>query len=314
MSFVEIPLISVRLITYNHFAYIQQAIDSILAQKTTFSYEIVIGDDTSTDGTQEILREYADRYPDKIKLLLQEKNLGGRHNLFQTLQACTGKYVAFLDGDDYWIDEYKLQKQVSFLEQNPDYALSFHNTQVVLEYEQQRTYLSNAHEERELTTENILLDGWVMMTASLVMRNPNPLPSWVMHPTNRNIDYTLQLLLSLVGKIHYSTEVMAVYWIHAKSISRNFKKLEWEKSHWHIFKHFDQLTHNQYKKLTDRRRVEVCLKVLHKFPTFSLTFWRYFFQYWRFQRKFSIDNLKTLLIIGFIPPALYRRWNKDKDK
>jgi glycosyltransferase involved in cell wall biosynthesis len=308
----EKPLISVRLITYNHLAYIQQALDSILAQKTDYSYEIVIGDDASTDGTQDILKEYAERFPDKIRLILQERNLGGRQNLLLTLQACIGKYVAFLDGDDYWIDEYKLQKQISFLEQNPTYSLSFHNTQVVLEYEQQRSYLSNTYKEQDLTLENVLLDGWRMMTASLVMHNPNPLPTWVSNPLNRNIDYTLQLLSALKGKAHYSSEVMAVYWIHEKSISRHFKKMEWENSHWHIFKHFDRMTNYQYKKLTNQRRVEICLKVLHKCSLFSFVFWKYVGLYFWFQRSYSLANFKTLLIVGFLPAQWYERYKKLK--
>jgi glycosyltransferase involved in cell wall biosynthesis len=118
-------VVSICMITYNHEKYIAQAIDSVLMQKSNFDYEIVIGEDCSTDRTREIVLEYKVKHPDKIKLLLQDKNVGMMPNFIETLRACTGKYIAILEGDDYWTDTYKLQKQVDFLEINSDYGLVF---------------------------------------------------------------------------------------------------------------------------------------------------------------------------------------------
>jgi glycosyltransferase involved in cell wall biosynthesis len=125
------PLVSVNIITYNHEPYIVQAIEGALMQKTNFPYEVLIGEDDSSDGTREICKEYAAKYPDKIRLFLNDrKNViyingqpTGRWNFINLLKKAKGKYIAICEGDDYWTDPYKLQKQVDFLEANPEYGL-----------------------------------------------------------------------------------------------------------------------------------------------------------------------------------------------
>lgn len=123
--------VSVCMITYNHEAYIAEAIESVLMQKTDFPVELVIGEDCSTDGTRAIVLDYAARYPDRIRPLLPEKNLGVGLNSVATLEECRGQYVALLDGDDYWTDPLKLQKQVDFLEENPEYVMCHHNAMII---------------------------------------------------------------------------------------------------------------------------------------------------------------------------------------
>lgn len=122
---MDSPLLSVCLITYNHNKYIREAIDGVLMQKVNFTWELIIADDFSTDGTREILLEYKQKYPDFIKLILQEKNVGGAQNWKDLLSAPKSKYIANFEGDDYWTDPYKLQKQADFLKANPDYGLVF---------------------------------------------------------------------------------------------------------------------------------------------------------------------------------------------
>ncbi|NLI41548.1 MAG: glycosyltransferase [Caldisericales bacterium] len=119
----EPPLVSVCMITYNHEPYIAQAIESVLMQQTDFPVELVIGEDCSTDNTRAIVCDYRERYPERIHLLLPEHNLGMFPNFVATLQACDGRYIALLEGDDYWTDPFKLQKQVDFLEVHPEYGL-----------------------------------------------------------------------------------------------------------------------------------------------------------------------------------------------
>ncbi|MCX7638155.1 MAG: glycosyltransferase [Cyclobacteriaceae bacterium] len=122
----ETPLLSVCLITYNHSKYIRDAIESVLMQKVNFGWELIIADDCSTDGTREIVLEYYQKYPGFIKLILQEKNVGPNQNFFDLLSSSKSKYIAYLEGDDYWTDPLKLQKQVDFLELNPIYTFCFH--------------------------------------------------------------------------------------------------------------------------------------------------------------------------------------------
>lgn len=117
------PKASICMITYNHEKYIKEAIEGVLMQKTNFSIELIIGEDFSSDNTRKICEEFEQLYPDKINLLPTEKNYGMMPNFIRTLNACTGKYIAFCEGDDYWTDPLKLQKQVDFLEANNEYGM-----------------------------------------------------------------------------------------------------------------------------------------------------------------------------------------------
>jgi glycosyltransferase involved in cell wall biosynthesis len=129
------PLVSVTIITYNHEKYIESAIQGALAQKTNFPIEIIIYDDASTDNSQEIIKEYSLKYPNIIVPLLQESNLWLKKGINGTTTIvwpqAKGKYIALCEGDDYWTDPLKLQKQVEFLEANPEYVLCFHDSMVV---------------------------------------------------------------------------------------------------------------------------------------------------------------------------------------
>ena len=113
--------ISVVVMTYFHEAYIAQCLDSILAQETDLRYEILVGDDASQDKTPEIIRDYAERYPDKIRPFLRTKNIGASRNDIDLMGKARGKYIAPLEGDDYWVSRHKLQRQWEFLEQHPEY-------------------------------------------------------------------------------------------------------------------------------------------------------------------------------------------------
>jgi len=128
-------MVSIDCITYNHEDYIRDTIDSFLMQKTNFNYEILIHDDASTDRTAEIITEYQKKYPDIIKPIFQKQNQysqGVKHISYKFNHTrAKGKYIAFCEGDDYWIDENKLQKQVDFLETNPECTFCFHNAIVL---------------------------------------------------------------------------------------------------------------------------------------------------------------------------------------
>jgi len=123
------PTVSVFMMAYNHEKYINQAIECILMQKTNFNFDIVIGEDFSTDKTRQIILDYQLKYPSKFKLLLHKKNIGAMANQMAVLKACTGKYIALCEGDDYWTDPYKLQKQVDFMDANEGYSMCGHRFQ-----------------------------------------------------------------------------------------------------------------------------------------------------------------------------------------
>ncbi|WP_162495536.1 glycosyltransferase [Confluentibacter flavum] len=127
----------VWMLAYNHEDYIEQAVESVMVQNTTFNYKLIIGEDYSTDTTRSICKRLQDKYPDNIDLILNETNLGHEkngQNIYNLCLASKAKYIAMLEGDDYWTDPLKLQKQIDFLEENSEYSMSFtrfkvkHNT------------------------------------------------------------------------------------------------------------------------------------------------------------------------------------------
>lgn len=126
---IELPTVSIVMLAYQHEQFISQAIESVLSQQTRFKFELIIGEDGSQDGTLDICRNYERRYPDWVIVISTGENVscnGESWNFFRTCRRCRGKYVAFCEGDDYWTDPYKLQKQVDFMEANPDCTICFH--------------------------------------------------------------------------------------------------------------------------------------------------------------------------------------------
>jgi glycosyltransferase involved in cell wall biosynthesis len=202
------------MVTFNHEEFIAKAIDSILMQKTNFDYEIVIGEDCSTDNTRDIIVNYYEMYPDKFRLLLNETNMGMHKNGAQAFQACNGKYVAMLEGDDYWTSPDKLQKQVDFLDNNSECAICFHNvTEVYKDSDRESHSVFNGNHKSFYTLDDLLIKNFIP-TASTMFRNglvPN-IPDWFsLLPMG---DWPLHILNALHGKIGYINEVMAVHLNH----------------------------------------------------------------------------------------------------
>lgn len=166
---------SIICVTYNHAPYIRQAVDSFLMQKTIFPYEIIIADDCSMDGTSAICAEYAAKYPDKIRHIRGEYNVGGVENERRAIEAAQGEYVALCEGDDYWIDSKKLQKQVEFLETHPDYSVTWTRYEKYLQTKD--TYLPDRNEDLfkeeqesvEITT-HMFLHRWITQYLTMVFR------------------------------------------------------------------------------------------------------------------------------------------------
>lgn len=128
------PVLSICILTYNQEQYIRQCLEGVMMQQTSFSFEVIVGEDCSTDNTRSIVKEYEQRYPGIIKPIYHEKNVGPQRNAYEFCwPQLTGKYVAVCEGDDCWTDPYKLQKQVDFLEQHPDFVLCFHGVRTVNE-------------------------------------------------------------------------------------------------------------------------------------------------------------------------------------
>ena len=211
------PLVSVVCTTYNHAPYIAQTIEGFLIQETNFPIEIIIHDDASTDNTQDIIKKYAESYPTIIKPVLQAKNIWQNEGISPTFTIAfpmaQGKYIAWCEGDDYWTDPLKIQKQVDFLEDNPDFAGCFHRVQFIYEEENRNPALSNTNQKEVVTFEDLVLKNSIC-TASFIYRNKQfAFPDWLKNSSVS--DWTLFLLVANCGKLRFLEETMGVYRIHS---------------------------------------------------------------------------------------------------
>ena len=212
---METPLVSICSITYNHAPFIRQCLDGFLMQQCNFPIEIIINDDCSTDGTTEIIREYAEKYPDKIFPIFHEENLytQGVRGMFQkfVFPKARGKYIALCEGDDYWTDPLKLQKQVDFLESHPDYSMCCHAA-VIKTSEFEKIQTANSNSDCDLLMEDVFLRGGeYIVTASICCRQ-SLLGEFRAFSLGCPVgDYPLQIWCAMNGKIRHLNNVMAVY-------------------------------------------------------------------------------------------------------
>jgi glycosyltransferase involved in cell wall biosynthesis len=210
------------MITYNHEPFIAKAIEGVLMQKTRFDIELIIGEDCSTDNTRKICIDYKERYPDLIRLQLPDKNKGMMQNFKDVLEAATGKYIALCEGDDYWTDPYKLQKQVTILESDESIKITFHSK-----------YLLHPDNSIHIMNQFPIVKT-VTYRADLFQMNYIPTLSVVYRNTKNIIDFSLAegfwfgdyfLYLSLLktsrDKIYYINEAMGVYRCGRKESASN---------------------------------------------------------------------------------------------
>lgn len=216
MQFVRMnnSLVSVYMVTYNHEKFIAQAIESVLSQQTNFNYEIIIGEDFSTDNTREIVKAFHEKHPDKIKLILQSENVGVKENVDCVFRACNSKYIAILEGDDYWTDPLKLQKQIDFLENNQEYSACFHNAKIIQEGKKGNDWnYCDFKQNQTFVIEDILKKNFIP-TAAVVFRN-NFNDNFL--KLLKNImagDWFIHIYNAQFGKIYYLHDFMAVYRAH----------------------------------------------------------------------------------------------------
>lgn len=205
--------VSVVLKTYNHERFIRQALDSILMQETTFDFDIVITEDCSNDSTQAILVEYQLRYPGRISLMLSERNLNSNYVTRRAIEAAQGEYLALLDGDDYWISREKLERQVSFLDSNPDCALCCHAVNWVDECD---NFLRGPwpFRPRFSTIEDLAQSNFIPFCSALIRRSAlGILPLW--YEQVPYDDWPLYLLAARCGRIGFIPEIFGAYRQHA---------------------------------------------------------------------------------------------------
>lgn len=252
MNKVSKPLVSVCVQTYQHFSYVRECLDGILMQKTDFQYEIILGEDESNDGTREICIEYAEKYPEIIRLFLRSRKdvifinglATGRNNFIQNLKAARGEYIALCEGDDYWTDPYKLQKQVDILERHSDCIACHHwhkhlyegiNCQKKLEPAPKHG--AGYYPQKISTVREIFANRLRIKTRTVMYRNilkKIPLPDWLWKTAFG--DVPLSMFMGKFGDFYFIDEEMAVYRITNKGASTAGKELlspeEWMAEHY----------------------------------------------------------------------------------
>lgn len=237
------PLVSIACGTYNQEKYIAQTIEGFLMQKTSFDFEIIVHDDASTDRTKEIVMSYTKKYPDKFNNIYQNENQLSKDTSSVSrimFSHAKGKYIALCEGDDYWTDPYKLQKQVDFLESNEEYVACFHKVKILEKsgdlVDDYITIVPNKHE----TIEDLARDGNYIHTPSVIFRNAiKKFPeAFFISPIG---DYFMYMLLAEHGKFKYLTDTMAVY---RNGVGMHSSKKQQDKENsfnitlfliWHIF-------------------------------------------------------------------------------
>lgn len=268
--------VSAYCLTYNHEKYIRDTLEGFVNQITDFEYEVFVHDDASTDQTPEIIREYESKYPNIIKGIYQTENhysQGKKIVMNYILPQMRGEYVAVCEGDDYWSDPYKLQKQVDFMECNSEYSACVHNT-IVWELEtNKKTLMNPSLKKYDLEIQHVILEGgsdyhtssvlYRMEYAKIVhsLKRPD-----FFDKTKHIKDYPLAIFLALKGKVHYMPDVMSVYrrgvpgsW--TKSIASVEHFIEMRKSVIDMLKSVDEYTnykmHEHINKVIESRYWEI---------------------------------------------------------
>ena len=211
------------MITYNHEDHICDAIDGVILQKTDFEIELIIGEDYSTDNTRTFCKDYSEKYPNLIRLLpAQDRNLGMIPNFIRTLESCTGKYIALCEGDDYWTDPYKLQKQVDFLETNPEYGLCYTSAKVF--FQKTSTFSNTVIGYPVESFEELLLNPGIVTLTTVFRKSLRDGYSSEVLPYSTRWkmgDYPLWLYIATKSKMKFMEDITATYRMLEESASRS---------------------------------------------------------------------------------------------
>ena len=198
--------LSVSIVAYQQEGFIRQALSSALEQEVDFDYEVIVGDDASTDGTRDILREMSRAAPRPVRLLLAEENYGdsGLSNFMATVDAARGEYVAFLDGDDFWSSPHKLQRQVDFLDRHPDCAICAHRVEHLLESGEVLLSPRPARGDRLFDVDRLIVSNFAEKIATVVRRSAlEGLPDWYRKTDAISADWLFNVLTGRTGKVGF---------------------------------------------------------------------------------------------------------------
>lgn len=255
---VNEPLVSVAILTYNHDKYIAASIESVIKQKITFSMEVVIAEDASNDKTREIVTEYQNTYPEKIRVILQKRNIGPKLNKFCLLSNLKGKFIATLEGDDYWTDDFKLQKQIDFLQNNLDYSFSMGKVEVLFEktgvMRKKKEYVKPG--KKDFFTLKDYLKYPFSHTSTFVFRRSDlEFPDWFskVHAG----DQSLVVIATRNNKIKYHDDFFSVYRINQSGITNSRELQKYKQEVFFYLNHANEYTDYKYNRIIVLRKIRV---------------------------------------------------------
>lgn len=320
------PLVSINCATYNHEKFIGDAIESFLMQKTNFDFEILIGEDCSTDNTRTIVEEYANQHSGKIRIITSNHNVGAMENFIRLHQNSKGKYIAVCEGDDYWTDPFKLQKQVDYMEQNPGCTFCFHNGIVVnsnkmltrntvipwLKNNEEYYYAKNSI----YSAGQLALLGYIPTASYLYPKKVfETIPDWIANAVAG--DNVIKMISTSHGYAYYMDEKMCAYRFGVEgSVTTNWarenntieKQIALCEGFIDFYSKFDEYSNRTYQDEIDRVKTifefQICLiqgdwKNI-KGPRFD----------WLFQEMSLVEKTKTFFRCHF--PSVYMKVFKLK--
>ena len=260
--------ISVVVTAYNHEKYITQCLDSILMQKGTFDLEVILGDDCSADRTRQIMQEYAEKHPDIFILLPPVANMGLAKNIKRCLNACSGDYIAFCEGDDYWTDTHKLQKQVEFLQEYQDYAMCFNA--IMCYHEEKNIYEPNFDQlifERDyLTIHDLLKSNNVIVNFSCCMYRTSIVRKFSDELYDMPIaDWMFNMVCSRFGKLGFIRDWMSVWRKHSKGAWSGKSHRDQDQEVCQIIDAYNKFFNYEYNKQFSRLKNEILIQYGNNF-------------------------------------------------
>ena len=267
------PIVSICCITYNHEKYIEEAVDSFLNQETDFPFEVIIGEDCSADQTRKKIEAYIEKFPNIIKLITSENNVGMNRNLERIFLASKSEYIAICEGDDYWIDSKKLQIQIEEMKKHSDVDISFHPVYQLKNEKITKKLCNHSSKNKVFTTEEVILgDGGFMPTNSLIIKKEvlHNLPKWFYEYAPIG-DYYIQMFGSRKSGALYINKLMGIYRVsHSNSWTDKMKTSEKIKEYRiktdicynNLFNEFDDIiTKSRFATLS---KPELCLEFKKK--------------------------------------------------
>lgn len=243
--------VSVICQTYNHAKYIDQAIRSMVMQETDFKYEIIIGDDCSTDNSADLIQVWADQYPEKIVFVRRESNIGGKENFKDLLKRSRGKYIALNEGDDFWTDNNKLQRQFDYLESQPECTVCFHQVEVIDEGRPDFKGKFPGNIKGDILIVEDFFDRNYIQTNSVMYRR-SPRTQYELHKELMPADWFRHILHVIDGEAHLLPDVMSVYRRHAAGMWSSLADptAKWGLNQIVFFNELNELTANYFHNST----------------------------------------------------------------